>query len=1106
MAIAPNCFDNFDDADLERGARYYQTNAVSLVNSTASSATFDVRGSRPTPYRVELDWSCLDRNWLVVSCTCPRYGDVEECKHIVAAILAADHQGLTPTLRRHRRIEVIPSEPLDEMEDDGQGSGNEVPARPVSRSSPEPTRAVVRNNPHWESLLQEAAGTSSSRSARSLDDRRPLPYQIWYLTDITQTRSDGHLVVRFFRRPVEKNGALGRPVTFSVTQQTLDLAGTEADRELLHLLLSIGGIDDRTRSYTRYTPEPTYSMGHVPAPVYDVVLPRLCATGRFGWTDSAAIDGTEVHPLAWDEGPPWHLYLRLQENPPSGYTLIGELTRGEERTPLTVPVLLLSQGLVFFRDHIARLDCRSHFGWVRVLRRERELTIPRDEVAAFLQRLWQAPELPGIDLPPELRWEEIQGEPRPRITLDQPRGVTRSLYAKISFAYDNQICPASLPGERLVDAEKHRVILRDKARERDFAASLPDLGFNPVTHLGPQSYSLELPVSAFSPAVAELLARGWHVEAEGRPIRRPAAFRLSVTSGKDWFDLEAECDFEGQVTALPVLLKALRAEERFVRLGDGTYGLLPEEWLSRYAPAWGLAEVDGTKIRFASCQAALLDALLATQAEVRVDEVFARARRKLAGLAGVQPQSEPASFRGELRPYQREGLGWLDFLRDFKFGGCLADDMGLGKTIQVLALLESRRRAKAAHRPSLVVVPRSLVHNWIQEASRFTPELRVLDYSGLDRDSLRDQFASHDLIVTTYGVLRRDILQLKDHTFEYVILDEAQAIKNSASQSAKASRLLRARHRLAVTGTPVENHLGELWSLFEFLNPGMLGAARSFTEIMDKRGRNGGGELALFSRAIRPFILRRTKEQVLQELPDKTEQTLYCELGSKERRLYDELRDHYRLSLKERIATTGLARSKVHVLEALLRLRQAACHSGLLDPRLRGETSAKLETLLEQVDEVMAEGHKVLVFSQFTKFLAIVRNRLEGNAVDYEYLDGRTRDRQPRIDRFQQDPACKLFLISLKAGGLGLNLTAADYVFILDPWWNPAVEAQAIDRTHRIGQTRKVFAYRLIARDTVEEKILDLQGEKRELVRAVVGADQSFLKNLTAEDLELLLM
>ena len=340
--------------------------------------------------------------------------------------------------------------------------------------------------------------------------------------------------------------------------------------------------------------------------------------------------------------------------------------------------------------------------------------------------------------------------------------------------------------------------------------------------------------------------------------------------------------------------------------------------------------------------------------------------------------------------------------------------------------------------------------------------------------------------------------------FDYVVLDEAQTIKNATTASAKAARLVRARHRLALSGTPIENHLGELWSLFEFLNPGVLGRSTAFRRLTAS-GHVDEPTMQLIARGLKPFILRRTKRQVARELPERNEQTIMCDLLPKDRRLYESLRHHYRSTLLDRIEQHGLAKSRIHVLEALLRLRQVACHAGLIDPRRAADDSAKFDVLLLQLQDVVAEGHKAIVFSQFTSLLALLRQRLDAAKQKYEYLDGKTRDRMTRVERFQTDPSVPIFLVSLKAGGQGLNLTAAEYVFLLDPWWNPAVEAQAIDRAHRIGQTREVFAYRLIAKDTVEEKVLALQQSKRHLADAVLTADAVGLRDLSRDDLDLLL-
>jgi SNF2 family DNA or RNA helicase len=579
---------------------------------------------------------------------------------------------------------------------------------------------------------------------------------------------------------------------------------------------------------------------------------------------------------------------------------------------------------------------------------------------------------------------------------------------------------------------------------------------------------------------------------------------VSVSSGIDWFELHGSLNFgDGLEVKLPQLLAALRRNQKIVALGDGSFGVLPEEWLQRYGflASFGVTEED--HLRFQRTQTGVLDALLAARSEITYDEAFARIRKEWQNFEGIKPVAEPRGFVGQLRDYQREGLGWFEFLQRFKFGGCLADDMGLGKTVQVLALLESRRKDS---RPSLVVVPRSLIFNWQQEAARFTPKLRVLSHTGSERIKGNAHFENYDLILTTYGTLRRDVVHFNEVEFDFVILDEAQAIKNAGTETAKAARLLKSRQRLALSGTPIENHLGELWSLFEFLNPGILGSSSVFqfstngTKKLDEESR------AMLSRALRPFILRRTKQQVAKELPEKLEQTIYCEMDERQRRHYEELRDYYRRSLSEKVSLQGINKSKIQILEALLRLRQTACHPALINGAVDDAApNAKLDVLLPRLSEVTEEGHKAIVFSQFTSFLAMVRQRLDQQGVAYEYLDGSTRNRGAAVERFQLDPDCKLFLISLKAGGQGLNLTAAEYVFLLDPWWNPAVEAQAIDRAHRIGQTNRVFAYRLITRDTVEEKVLELQSTKRELADAIINADNSVIRNLTGEDLRLLL-
>jgi len=751
--------------------------------------------------------------------------------------------------------------------------------------------------------------------------------------------------------------------------------------------------------------------------------------------------------------------------------------------------------------------------WMAGLFEFGSVTVPASEATALVETL-AASDLLRLQSPDEIRVETATVPPRPILRVssppsEYPRYASRDrLEATLTFAYGGVEAGVWSTSPVLFDRARHLAWRRDPAAERQALARLQALGVRTFADWQGGGTRLDLAASMLPPLVAALVREGWKVEADGRIYRPAGGVTLNVRSGIDWFELHGSVDYEGMSADLPALLAAARRGESFVRLGDGSFGVMPADWLARHGriTALGVAETD--HVRFASSQGALLDAWLATQPAVSCDDTFARVRQELVSFKGVEAVEPPPSFRGTLRDYQGDALAWFEFLRRFGFGGCLADEMGLGKTVMVLAALEARReqrhREGRTSQASLIVVPRSLVFNWQREAARFAPGLRVLDYSGQGRRDSLDELTEHDIVLTTYGTLRRDIGHLKDVEFDYVILDEAQAIKNATTTSAKAARLLRAKHRLALTGTPVENHLGELWSLFDFLNPGLLGAA----SIFNAAGEYGQGAdpemLEVLARGLRPFILRRTKDQVASELPARTEQTLYCELEAPQRALYAELRAHYRASLLGAIGPDGLPRKKLQILEALLRLRQAACHPGLVDPARASEPAAKLDVLLPRLRELVEDGRKVVVFSQFTSLLALLRTRLDEAGLIYEYLDGKTRDREARVKRFQTED-CPLFLISLKAGGLGLNLTAAEYVFLLDPWWNPAVEAQAIDRAHRIGQTRPVFAFRLIARDTVEEKVLELQAGKRQLADAVVRADRSLIRNLRREDLELLL-
>lgn len=618
-----------------------------------------------------------------------------------------------------------------------------------------------------------------------------------------------------------------------------------------------------------------------------------------------------------------------------------------------------------------------------------------------------------------------------------------------------------------------------------------------------------------------LLHQGWEVWAENLQIKILKEMQIQLTTHANWFEVDLMAGNPAHKIPAWQLIHLLKKQRLFIQLSDGSLGLLPEAWYQTFSrlfslrcPGSSAENEDGLRFSKAhAVQFAQLADMAASSNEVHftADHAFEEIRHEILNMNGLQPMQPAPSFQLTLRPYQEIGLSWLHFLGRTQLGGCLADDMGLGKTIQVLAYLDLKRHEskKKNKFTSLLVSPRSLLEHWQQEARKCAPRLKVAILRACDIPHLESLFDAYDLLLISYGLVRQHAQVLQQYPFDLLALDEAQLIKNAEAQTTLAINQLQGIQRLAISGTPIENHIGELFSLFEFLNPGLTHSAflkSASSALADDIEKNA--MLEQFLQGIRPLILRRLKTDVAKELPEKSEHTLTLPMEEQQEAIYISLKNYYQEQLKNH--ETNRFYDKFFFLEGLLRLRQAACHPLLFENAISEQSNAivssnKFAFLIEKLKTLVNGDHKAIIFSQFTSLLKLFQNELEALDIPYAYLDGQSQDRLDIVTRFQTSAHIPVLLASIKTGGLGFNLTAADYCFILDPWWNPAIEQQAVDRIHRIGQEKKVTIYRIVSQNTVEEKMLLLKEKKQKIADQLMTADHSFLEQLNFDDFQFLL-
>lgn len=1061
MKLADNLRNGFLPKIRSRGQEYFNRGRVTLFETEPDNIKAGVSGSND--YEVKINFTPTKTG---ISCTCPYYTDWDSpCKHLWATILELDSMGYKPFSIFNNR----------------EGERGKKPY------------AASYGPDSWQSRIQQI---SKDQKAVHLFESKPtLPF-CFFTVKIDQSLQQEKLAIKLELRYRKKDGLPGRQEKISLAKEFLE-HGNSIEQQIFTIFFAY------QESYTFYSEGP--KDFYFPISAAEMILPLL---ETYNGTKVLSEKNSKEWPLTVDKGKNWQFVILLKEDK-DDFVMYPVLKRDNLEIPLEAAgVIFRGPPMLFFHQGtFSRLEGDFSFAWILFFRKhDKHCRIPGKDIDRFYKELGNSiGKIPKIIWPEDF-WKESFHGSRP-VPVLQLKFKANDVSGELRFEYrdgqNKQTVDAFNTVNPIIVFEKRLRIFRDRDFENNIIEtlnSLPDIKF------AKEKNNWLFHQDRLTDVIHQMIDAGIEVLAEDKKkITGMSNFNITVTSGIDWFDMTGKLTFDDSDISIIEMMESLQRGERFVRLSNGGVGILPEKWLERnkWILELGQKNCGKASLKFSKAHAGVIQTLSGDeQYPVKFDLGSRSFFKKLKAFSGIKRVPVPKSLTGKLRDYQNAGFEWLAFLNEFGFGGILADDMGLGKTVQILTML-LHTKSNNNKKTSLVVVPASLVFNWEDEVNKFAPSLKIINYTGLQRNEILKKRDGDEIILTTYGILRRDFEKLSAIDFLYVILDEAQAMKNANSSTARVVRTLKADHRIALSGTPVENHLGELWSIMAFLNPGLLWKKEQFYSRYCRKTEITEGDLNKLKRLVNPFILRRKKEEVLKELPPKTEQTVYCEMAPHQRKIYNEVRDYYRLKLLRHIDSKGMNKSKIVVLEGLLRLRQTACHPALIKPQTRVK-SAKLNELMNMVYEVMEEGHKALIFSQFTTMLAIIEKEVKKQGISYAYLDGSTRNRKEVVKKFQENTSCRLFLISLKAGGLGLNLTAASYVFIFDPWWNPAVEMQAVDRAHRIGQEQKVTAYRLITRDSVEEKIMELQKRKKELAGSIISSEGSLIKKISRKDIEYL--
>lgn len=1113
----------FDSWTLVKGEDYFKRKQVKTCTRTSvDEVCGEVFGSSGRTYKTTLSLDNLGYALQDTDCSCPIGGD---CKHAVALYLTylkqVSQEASDPFQKKlvsdlldpsyFKKFEPSPLLPLpneirrsfelfaSRLDQGRQSSVSAAKGAGVHKQSRKTELVYVVGKQTWRDEPNIEFRSVTVLKDGSFGKSNPISLDRMLRDRVTYAQSEDLEIARFWHMICQQNAA------YWSSSNSLANAEPEMVRMLLTKILNTG------RCYYEDSNTEPLKLG--------AELP-----GELTWEESArgtfhvaatARDGEAIYPCLRNSICPWYvdstgsrlgpIKINLDSKTLGPLFSMRELTRSEaERIPVLLSELGISEILpapaglkhpeIVLVKPTPRLQLKNACSSSRLVWDQRAVVERGERIRAAIVTV----PLPKISSTPYL----------------DSSGNTIVEKADLA-AIQSAVAPLVALGFGEVDAV---AFPEAKPGERFFVAPDPD------TWIGLDSEKL-----------AQMRHQGWDISSETEAALLPLDLDSQTLNfeveGEDnwWFSLALNIEVNGKIVPLlPVLISAIRRLKDTESLGDSIDTLNRDGKFLGFLADGTIVSIPFERIRsiLVSIQELIEKGLdpnkkmpVVDAVDLLADETLSKSRfigadkivrlvQGLKALKHIEKVEAPKKFATELRPYQLDGLGWLQFMAQYEFGGILADDMGLGKTIQLLAHICLEKQNGRLASPYLVICPTSVLPNWLAESAKFAPQLKVMQFQGQSRHENVRKISKADLVVTTYPVLVRDLEIFEKVVWHGIALDEAQAIKNHTTKVAQAARSLKANHKFCLTGTPVENHLGELWSQFQFLLPGLLGDASTFKNVFRDPIEKLGDSLQkqLLARRVKPFILRRTKHEVATELPDKTIIIQRIDLAGSQRDLYETVRLASTKKVRDEIAKKGFKHSQIMILDALLKMRQVCC-----DPRLvkltaasKVKTSAKLDVLIETLEQLTEEGHKVLVFSQFTSMLEIIKSRLERSGLEYVTLTGETKDRAKPVNQFQNGSA-PIFLISLKAGGTGLNLTAADVVIHYDPWWNPAVEEQATDRAHRIGQTKKVFVYKFIAQGTIEQRMIDLQERKRAIANSVYDEQGNVSMKFSERDLEALL-